>query len=92
MVCASDLAEATCDSGARAPFKPLLLPLGTTVHLQEQSHAFHHPTLLTNLPGRPHSTPKLQLWELSPREAHDGDWEPGPRDPRTPGVIPTPGP
>lgn len=37
MVCSSDLAEATCDSGARAPFKPLLLPLVTSVHLQEHS-------------------------------------------------------
>lgn len=30
MVCFSDLAEATCDSGAPAPF-----PLVTAVHLQE---------------------------------------------------------
>lgn len=50
------------------------------------------PTLLINLPGRPHSTHRLQLKEVSPREAQDVDWEPGLRDLRTPGDIPTPGP
>ena len=58
--------------------KPLFPPTSDKSSLSgELPRALHHPTLPTNLQGRPHRAPRLQLRELRPREAPGVHWNTG---------------
>lgn len=71
------------------PSKPPFPPTSDKSSLSgELPRALHHPTLPTNLPGRPLRAPKLQLGELRPREAQGVDWNTGLCDTQDPCCYP----